>query len=180
MRSPGHRADAVPGPALPVRKASFAPVVDQHVRVLVLGSLPGGVSLARSQYYAHPRNAFWPLMAAVTGSPLTELAYDDRLRGLLARGVGLWDVVAHAQRNGSLDADIREHAANDLVGMLGTMPCLAAIAFNGGTAARIGLKALGDHADRYRTLTLPSSSPAYTLAYADKLAAWRALECFIA
>ncbi len=158
-----------------MRKSSFAPVVDENVRVLVLGSLPGEVSLARGQYYAHPRNGFWSLMSEVSGVALVELAYADRLHALLARHVGLWDVVAEAHRSGSLDGNIREHEVNDLIGLLRTMPHLEAIAFNGATAARIGLKLLGERAERYRIVKLPSSSPAHTLARAEKLAAWKAV-----
>jgi hypoxanthine-DNA glycosylase len=156
-------------------KTSFAPVVDENVRVLVLGSLPGEVSLARSQYYAHPQNRFWALMGEITGVNLVALAYPDRLQALLACGVGLWDVVAQARRQGSLDSSIRDHSGNDLVMLLEGLPRLAAIAFNGGTAERIGQKILGPHAAHYAIVRLPSSSPAYTLPYSEKLEAWRVL-----
>lgn len=166
-------------PQLETRKRSFAPVVDEHVRLLILGSLPGEVSLAHAQYYAHPQNRFWHLMAEVTGADLPALSYPERLRTLLANGIGLWDVVAEAHRQGSLDGNIRDHAHNDLAGLIGSLPHLEAIAFNGGTAARIGLKALQNEAHRYRIVRLPSSSPAYTLPYADKLSAWRTLRQWI-
>jgi hypoxanthine-DNA glycosylase len=162
-----------------VRKASFAPVVDGQVRVLVLGSLPGEASLARGQYYAHPQNRFWMLMSEVTGTALAEREYAERLQVLLRHRIGLWDVVADAHRIGSLDGSIRGHVGNDLVGLVGSLPQLAVIAFNGGTAARIGSKSLGDAAGRYRVLRLPSSSPAYTLPYRDKLAAWRVLRDWV-
>jgi len=159
-------------PLTEARKRSFAPVVDENVRLLILGSLPGEVSLAHAQYYAHPQNRFWSLMAEVTGTDLPALSYPERLQTLLTHGIGLWDVVAEAHRHGSLDGNIRNHAHNDLLGLLGSLPHLDAIAFNGGTAARIGLKALQDEADHYRIVRLPSSSPAYTLPYIDKLKAW--------
>jgi len=84
------------------RKRSFAPVVDEHTRVLLLGSLPGERSLAAGQYYANPQNQFWRLLATVLDLPLLSLGYEDRLTCLLAHGVGLWDVVAEARRPGSL------------------------------------------------------------------------------
>jgi len=164
---------------IPILKRSFPPVVGPGVRLLVLGSLPGDVSLAQSRYYANPQNRFWHLMAAVTGTGLAALPYDERLTALLAHGVGLWDVVAEAQREGSLDSRIRRHASNDLVGLAESLPALQAIAFNGGTSARLGMKALGSHAQRWTTIRLPSSSPAYTLPYAEKLAAWSALKEWI-
>ena len=157
------------------RKRCFDPVVDASTRLLILGSLPGEKSLAHSQYYAHPQNKFWLLLGEVLGVELESLPYDARLITLLAHGVGLWDVVAQAQRSGSLDSNIRERDDNDLVALISDLPQLETIAFNGGTAARLGLKVLGEHASRYRIVSLPSSSPAYTLAYEAKLQQWKTL-----
>jgi len=157
------------------RKQCFAPVVNDNTRLLVLGSLPGEKSLARAQYYAHPQNRFWMLMSAVIGTDLVPLPYEERLQTLLRHGVGVWDVVAQAHRTGSLDSAIRHRDDNDLPALLANHPSITAIAFNGGTAHKLGLKVLGEHATRYRIAALPSSSPAYTLAYGEKLARWRAL-----
>jgi hypoxanthine-DNA glycosylase len=158
-----------------VRKRCFDPVVDERTRLLVLGSLPGERSLARQEYYANRQNRFWMLMSGVTGVELAPLDYASRLRSLLAHGVGLWDVVAQASREGSLDHRIRDHVGNDLITLTGSLPRLAAIAFNGATAARLGLRVLGERSSRYQIIRLPSSSPAFTLPYAEKLAAWLAL-----
>lgn len=158
------------------RKRCFDPVVNLDTRLLILGSLPGEKSLAHSQYYAHPQNRFWMLLGEVLGAELKSLSYEDRLATLLAHGVGLWDVVAQAQRSGSLDSNIRERDDNDLVALIAGLPHLDTIAFNGGTAARLGLKVLGEHAQRYRIVSLPSSSPAYTLAYEAKLQQWKTLQ----
>ena len=157
------------------RKRGFPPVTNAGTRLLILGSLPGEQSLVRQEYYGNPQNAFWRLMSGVTGIDLVPLAYNARLEALLGCGVGLWDVVAEAHRPGSLDSAIRARDDNDLPLLLSTLPQLNTIAFNGGTAARLGLKVLGALADRYRILTLPSSSPAHTLAYADKLLKWQDL-----
>ncbi|MBI3285407.1 MAG: DNA-deoxyinosine glycosylase [Burkholderiales bacterium] len=165
-----------PSPEHSLRKRCLAPVADRQVRLLILGSLPGERSLAQQQYYAHAQNRFWLLMSEVIGCDLVALPYPARLQSLLAHGVGLWDVVAEAQRSGSLDSRIRAPADNDLPGLLARLPQLQAIAFNGGTAARLGLKALAERTSPYRIVRLPSSSPAYTLTYAEKLAAWRALQ----
>jgi hypoxanthine-DNA glycosylase len=159
-------------------KRSFAPVVDEHTRLLILGSLPGERSLAQAQYYAHPQNRFWVLLGAVLGVDLVALDYPQRLQQLLTHHVGLWDVVASARRSGSLDSQIREHTGNDIAGLVRSLPQLQAIAFNGGTAARHGLKQLGALAGRYAVVSLPSSSPAYTLPLERKLEAWRWLEQF--
>lgn len=158
-------------------KRGFPPVVDGGVRVLILGSLPGEASLAARQYYGHPRNAFWRLMEQVLDVPLTPLPYEERLAALLARRVGLWDVIAEAQRPGSLDAAIRDPAANDLLALIETLPDLKVVAFNGGTAAKLGGKLLGDSV---QTLALPSSSPAHAArTFEQKLEAWRSLASFL-
>ena len=154
----------------------LAPVVGAHTRLLVLGSFPGVASLRAQQYYGHPRNQLWPLMAEVIAEPLPAMDYEARLQCLQAHHIGLWDVITHAQREGSLDSKIRAHVGSDLPGLLATLPELAAVAFNGGTAARIGLRQLGEMAGRYRLFKLPSSSPAYTLAYAQKRLAWLQLK----
>jgi hypoxanthine-DNA glycosylase len=155
------------------RKAGFPAVVDASTRVLILGSLPGEASLAAQQYYGNPRNAFWRLMEGVLDTPLVPLAYEDRLAALLSRGVGLWDVIAEAERPGSLDAAIRDPAANDLIALIGALPNLRAVAFNGGTAAKLGGRLVGD---RVATLALPSSSPAHAArSFAQKADAWAGL-----
>ncbi len=156
-----------------MRKAGFAPVVDAATRVLILGSLPGEASLAARQYYGHPRNAFWRLMEGVLDTALVALAYEDRLAALLARRVGLWDVIAEAERPGSLDAAIRDPAANDLLALIDALPALRLVAFNGGTAAKLGGRLIGD---RLPTLALPSSSPAHAAkSFEQKATAWGAL-----
>lgn len=155
-------------------KRCFPPVVDANTRVLILGSLPGEMSLAQGQYYGNPKNRFWNLVGDAIGMDLVELDYAARLRALLDHHIGLWDVVAEAQRAGSLDSRIRDHASNDFGALIDTLPNLAAIAFNGGTAAKLGTKALGARADQYRLLRLPSSSPAHaSIPYLEKLVAWK-------
>lgn len=156
-------------------KYSFPAVAAADARLLILGSLPGEQSLAQAQYYAHPQNAFWRLVGEVIGVDLVAQDYAARLATLRAHRIGLWDVVASASRSGSLDSQIRDHTSNDIAGLLARLPQLSTIAFNGATAARHGLKQLGDTAAKYRIVQLPSSSPAHTLAYAQKLQAWLAL-----
>ena len=156
----------------------FPPVVRADTRLLVLGSLPGAMSLAAGRYYANPRNQFWRLMGAVIDRPLEAADYEQRLSLLLDAGVGLWDTVASARRPGSLDADIRLHSTSDLRELAATLPELRAIAFNGGTSARIGRREIGD-AGELDLVDLPSSSPAYTLAFEDKKRRWLALRRYL-
>ncbi|MDC6180620.1 DNA-deoxyinosine glycosylase [Ralstonia solanacearum] len=160
-------------------KRCFPPVVDANTRMLILGSLPGEVSLAQGQYYANRQNHFWRLVGDILGEDLVHMDYTTRLQTLLAHRIGLWDVVAEAKREGSLDSKIRDHAGNDLMGLIESLPKLAVIAFNGGAAERIGLKALGQHGDHHHVLRLPSSSPAHTVPYSEKLHAWRELQVWL-
>lgn len=148
--------------------------------MLVLGSLPGEASLTAGRYYAHPANLFWRLMGAVIErKDLPALDYDARLRVLLAAGIGLWDTVASAVRRGSLDAAIRDAEHADLPDLVRTLPALKAIGFNGGTAARIGRKSLGDRPE-LALIDLPSSSPAYAaMPLAEKRSRWLALKDFL-
>jgi double-stranded uracil-DNA glycosylase len=157
----------------------FPPVVRPDTRLLVLGSLPGAVSLARSQYYAHPQNQFWRLMGRVVDRDLVAHDYEGRLQALLDAGVGLWDTVAAATRNGSLDADIRLHAASDLAALAETLPELRAVAFNGGTSARIGRRQLAG-VEGIDLVDLPSSSPAYaSVSFDRKLETWIKLRNYL-
>lgn len=159
-------------------KRSFAPVTDTATRVLILGSLPGEVSLARQRYYAHPRNQFWRLIGAVAGLELEPLAYEARLEALRARGIGLWDTVGAATRRGSLDGDIRSIERNPLPALVESLPKLRAVGFNGGKSAALGLPQLAGRSD-LALVPLPSSSPAYTLPFDAKLERWRALAQFL-
>ncbi|WP_343521129.1 DNA-deoxyinosine glycosylase [Sphingomonas sp.] len=156
-------------------KASFPPVVDPAVRVLICGSLPGDRSLAARQYYAHPQNQFWRLVSAVIERELVALPYPDRLAALLAAHVGLWDVVATAQRPGSTDAALAAIRRNDVAALAATLPDLRAIAFNGGAALKHGVRQLGAAAGRHAIVALPSSSPLHTIGFDAKLPAWLAL-----
>jgi len=114
-------------------------------------------------------------LGEVLGVDLPALPYEERLAALLAHHVGLWDVIADAERTGSLDAAIRNHAANDLQSLVAALPRLSTIGFNGGTAARIGEGQLGGMGAHFRLVRLPSSSPAHAVAFEVKLAAWRQL-----
>ena len=161
-------------------KRAFDPVVDANTRLLILGSLPGDASLKAAQYYGHPRNAFWRLVGGVTGRDLAALPYDARLEALKAAGVGLWDVIAGAERKGSLDADIRNAEHADLRGLIDSLPKLRAVAFNGATAARIGRRSLLD-VEGLTLIDLPSSSPAHaSRSIADKAADWAVLSPLLA
>ena len=150
----------------------LAPLVSDTTRVLILGSFPGGRSLQLQQYYAHPQNQFWKTLQAIwpeiPGALCVE-SYEKRSEWLLARGLGLWDVYARCERQGSLDSAIRNAVPNDIAAL--QLPRLAAIAHNGGESYK--------HARHTRSLgvpvvPLPSTSPANaSWSFERKLAAWR-------
>jgi hypoxanthine-DNA glycosylase len=152
------------------------PVVAADARVLILGSFPGEASLAAHAYYAHPRNQFWRLLSALLDESLATLPYPERLARLKSRGVAVWDTIVACERKGSLDSAIRNARNSEVERIRTRAPGLRVVGFNGGTAAR----AEGEwRAAGYATLALPSSSPAYTRPFAEKLAAWRALADFL-
>jgi hypoxanthine-DNA glycosylase len=159
-----------------MRKHGLPPVLARDTRVLILGSFPGEASLAAQQYYAHPRNHFWPLLGALLEAPLASLPYRKRLATLRANGVGLWDVIVACERHGSLDGAIRNAERGDVLRVRRAAPHLVLVCFNGRTAARAESiwRAAG-----YATLVLPSTSPAYTKSWTEKLAAWRGIGDFL-
>ena len=159
--------------ALPVLQG-LPPLLDAHTRLVVLGSFPGVASLRAHQYYGHPQNQFWKIMATLLSSNAAEvlaMTYAERAKWLLSRGVGLWDVYAACEREGSLDAQIQNAQPNDLHSLRTRCPALVAIAHNGGESFK--------HAKLTRSLglpvyRLPSTSPANaSWTFARKLQAWR-------
>ncbi len=161
---------------IPPLRGGLEPVLDDGVRLVVLGSFPGEASLAAVRYYAHPRNQFWTIASRLLGEDFVGLDEAGRRARLLAHRVGLWDVHARCRRAGSLDAHIREAEPNDLVGVLGRLPQLRGIAHNGAESARAMklTSRLGVAVWR-----LPSTSPAHAAWTLErKTAAWR--EVFVA
>ncbi len=156
---------------------SFPPIAGADARLLILGSMPGRASLEANQYYAHPRNLFWPIMGELVGAH-PALDYEERARILIANGIALWDVLKSCRRPGSLDADIDKSSmvANDFVAFFSTHPHIDRIFFNGATAEhtfrRQVLPAI--NADTFLLRRLPSTSPAHAAqSYHQKLQSWR-------
>lgn len=148
----------------------LAPVIDEHIRILILGSFPGAASLAAQQYYAHPRNHLWPILSALTGEDLAALPYPQRLPRLLAHRIGLWDVLGACKRAGSLDSAIRKPAANDFARLRELCPALEFVGFNGQASGKFAPQF---EQEGYRVAVLPSTSPAHAaMTFAEKLAAW--------
>jgi hypoxanthine-DNA glycosylase len=158
------------------KHTGLAPIFDAQVQCLILGSFPSPASLKAQAYYGHRQNQFWRLLGAILAEPLDTLSYSERIRRVLDHHVGIWDVYRACIRPGALDADIRAGETNDFSFLLRQTPHLRTVAFNGKTAARFAprLRATGqDLGLPLEIQTLPSSSPAYTLAFAEKLQRWQ-------
>jgi double-stranded uracil-DNA glycosylase len=159
--------------AVPVLQG-LSPLLDAHTRLVVLGSFPGVASLRAQQYYGHPQNQFWKIMATLLSSDaaiVLAMPYTERVQWLLNQGVGLWDVYAACEREGSLDANIQNAQPNDLQSLRTRCPALVAIAHNGGESFKHAklTRALGLPVHR-----LPSTSPANaSWSFQRKLDAWR-------
>lgn len=160
-------------------RSGLAPIAPPGTRVLVLGSLPGEASLAAQRYYAHPANQFWRLIGGVIGQDVAGLDYDARLAALAGAGIGLWDTIASARRKGSLDTAIREAEPTALAALVAGLPALRAVAFNGGTSARIGRRQL-EGPSGPSLIDLPSSSAAYCrISLTQKQERWNDLRKFL-
>jgi hypoxanthine-DNA glycosylase len=150
------------------------PLLDANTRLLVLGSFPGVASLRAQQYYGHPQNQFWKIMATLLSTNSAEvlaMPYAERAQWLLSQGIGLWDVYAACEREGSLDAHIQNAQPNDLQGLRVRCPRLVAIAHNGAESFKHAklTQALG-----LTVYRLPSTSPANaSWTFARKQDAWR-------
>ncbi|NHN32025.1 DNA-deoxyinosine glycosylase [Paenibacillus sp. S3N08] len=158
----------------------FPPVINELCRTLILGSMPGARSLSEQQYYGNPRNHFWRLLYAVYAPGATQdIQYGDKLDFTLRHGVGLWDVLAGCERQGSLDADIRNPEVNDFSELLTRYPVVERIFFNGQAAWQLYQKQVQPKllkqgiGSEIRYGTLPSSSPARAMPFEAKLEAWR-------
>ncbi|AXF86234.1 hypothetical protein DTO96_101980 [Ephemeroptericola cinctiostellae] len=142
---------------------------------LILGSLPSVTSLGQQQYYAHPQNAFWRIIETLfaNGAPCT---YDERIELLKQNRIALWDVIATAQREGSLDSAIQPDTVipNDIIGLINAYPSIKTIYLNGGTAAILFKRHIAKHLSAtVQIIPLPSTSPANArMGFEEKLGKW--------
>jgi double-stranded uracil-DNA glycosylase len=156
---------------------SFPPIAAHDARILILGSMPGVASLTANQYYAHPRNAFWPIMAALFSFDAT-MGYAERVRALQGVNVAVWDVLKFCERPGSLDAAIlrESEVANDFADFFSRHSNITHVFFNGSTAAACFKRHCSAllACDQWRFQRLPSTSPAHAgLGFEAKLSEWR-------
>jgi len=145
------------------RCTGFAPCIDETCTHLILGSMPSVASLAAQQYYAHPQNRFWPLMARILeNAPAAPEGYRDRLAMLLRHRIALWDSIDSCDREGSLDTAIKNEQGTDLAALLEQFPKIRTICFNGGKSFQCFKKHNAGLLERpgLRLCKMPSTSPA--------------------
>lgn len=176
----------IPSDALNKQAQSFNALTGSSLHTLILGTMPGQASLKADEYYAHPRNAFWPVLCAIMRSETpswhapSSSSYVQRCEELTSHGYGLWDVLAYCERPGSLDSAIvkQSEIPNDIASLIHQSPNLHTIAFNGRTAEKLFKRhvSLSTVEKPLRTVTLPSSSPAMaSLTLEQKYKAWKKL-----
>ena len=154
-----------------MRCESFEPIFAPGARVMIVGTMPSVKSLEQAQYYAHPRNAFWPIMFDFFGE-MPHNDYERKKALIVSHHLALWDAAACCEREGSLDSDMRDVVFNDFSRVYALCPHIATVLCNGGTAFSL-FKRSGFAGER-RVLRMPSTSPAYTMPYEEKRSIWRA------
>lgn len=159
--------------------ASFAPIIAEHARILILGSIPSVLSLEKNQYYGNPQNAFWWIMGKILSVDLVAMDYASGIAILQQNGICLWDTLASCERAGSLDSSIKNNTiiANDISALLEANSQITLIAFNGQKSAQTFARHVQSKLLKpYECKTLPSSSPAHaSMSREEKLATWRGI-----
>ena len=152
--------------------SSFLPIIDEHSRILILGSMPGVESLRLQQYYANPRNQFWKIIYSLFNSEPNP-NYEERIAFIKSKKIAVWDVIGTCYREGSLDSNIQEEKVNDFSALFEAYPYIKTVLFNGGKAYETYKKWIGFGTIPNLTFhKLTSSSPANTKKYEEKLREW--------
>lgn len=154
---------------------SFPPLAHENSKILILGTMPGILSLQKQQYYAHPQNGFWKIMFSLFGDLPVPIDFELRKQLLIDSNISLWDVLASCEREGSLDTNIRNAVANDILTLLASYPNIKLIVFNGKESHRLFTKTFGSQITLPQ-IVMPSTSPANTMKLERKLENWSHLK----
>lgn len=152
--------------------ASFPPFVDDETEILILGTMPGAMSLLKQEYYAHKQNQFWKIMFTVFSNGIIPDDFAARVAFIQQNKIGLWDVLANCERKGSLDIHIKNHTENEIPQLLQHYPKIKKILFNGKESHRYFMKKFGN-IDGIEFHVMPSTSPANTIKFEEKLRLWQ-------
>ena len=152
--------------------ASFPPIVNDQTEILVLGTMPGAMSLEKQEYYAHPQNQFWKIMFTLLAALPVSSDFSEKIGLLQHNNIGLWDILANCERKGSLDIHIKNQTENDIENLLRQHPKIKTILFNGKESFKYFSRKF-KHIEGITYHVMPSTSPANTVSFAKKLEAWR-------
>lgn len=159
-----------------MRINSFSYHVNSNTEILILGTMPGAMSLDKQEYYANPRNHFWKILYTIFDAlPIPNLL-EEKIQFLLSNKIGLWDVLENCERKGSLDIHIKNHKENDFVALLEKFPAIKKIIFNGKQSHAFFIKKFGQ-IEGITYYVMPSTSPANTMTFENKLKIWSS--CFV-
>ncbi|KQR91095.1 DNA-deoxyinosine glycosylase [Chryseobacterium sp. Leaf180] len=159
------------------RISSFPPIIDSDSKILILGSIPGGKSLEKQQYYAHPQNKFWKIIFKIFNEEFTD-DYIEKINILKNHHIALWDVIDSCERKGSLDSEIKNEEANQIEELLDKHTNIKAIFCNGGKSFKNAQKILGKDS-KIPVFLLPSTSPLHTISFERKLEDWRIIKKYL-
>ncbi|MNQ13088.1 Uracil DNA glycosylase superfamily protein [compost metagenome] len=151
--------------------SSFPPFVNSDTEILILGTMPGAISLAQQEYYANKRNHFWPIIYTLFDNlPVSEI-FEEKIQLLYSNKIGLWDVLENCERKGSLDIHIKNQKENDFTSLFKEFPSITKIVFNGKESHKYFLKKFGQ-IEGITYYVMPSTSPANTMTFENKLKIW--------
>lgn len=154
---------------------SFAPLINSSTKILVIGTMPGIASLEAAEYYGHPRNAFWKIIASLFNDGVDFKDYDEKKACLLSQEIGLWDSLQSCSRKGSLDSDIKNARPNDFETLLKSYP-VKKLVFNGNKAFEFFRRFHKEILESIDFEIMPSTSPANaTISFDKKLALWKSV-----
>ncbi|CAM3029577.1 DNA-deoxyinosine glycosylase [Flavobacterium frigoris] len=150
---------------------SFPHFVNHQTQILILGTMPGVVSLEKQEYYAHKRNHFWKIMYTLFGNSHISEIFEEKIKLLQSHKLGLWDVLENCERKGSLDIHIKNQKENDFESLFNEFPSIHKIIFNGKESHRYFAKKFGK-IEGITYYVMPSTSPANTMSFENKLKIW--------
>ncbi|MCR1898618.1 DNA-deoxyinosine glycosylase [Irregularibacter muris] len=152
----------------------FLPIIDNNSEILILGTMPGGESLKKQEYYAYGRNQFWKIIFSLLKGQATD-DYEEKKKILLESHIGVWDVLKSCDRKGSLDVNIKNPQSNNFKLLFEQYPKIKQIYFNGKTAEKLYRKLVARDTEEYNIelIGLPSTSPANAISFEKKLEAWK-------
>ncbi|HEX8576760.1 MAG TPA: DNA-deoxyinosine glycosylase [Flavobacterium sp.] len=151
---------------------SFLPIITTDTKILILGTMPGQISLNRQEYYGNKNNHFWRIMFSVFNEHNAINDYDAKIQLLQDNNIGLWDTLQHCERQGSLDIHIKNHQVNNFDHLFTQFPNIKKVLFNGKDSHKFFFKQYGQ-IEGIRYFIMPSTSPANTMTFEKKLAFWK-------